>query len=62
MSNLRWYWIVVCSVSLLLTSCSGKKTAEVIKAESQKSVALISHLKGHGVGFSLRERRVFVPY
>jgi hypothetical protein len=51
MFHLRCYWIVVCSVSLLLTSCGGKKTAEVIKSESQKSVALISHLKGHGVGF-----------
>jgi tetratricopeptide (TPR) repeat protein len=51
MSHLRWYWIVVCSAGLLLTSCGGKKTAETIKAESQKSVALISHLKGHGVGF-----------
>jgi Trypsin-like peptidase domain len=51
MSHLRWYWIVVCSTSLLITGCGGKKTAEVIKAESQKSVALISHLKGHGVGF-----------
>jgi tetratricopeptide (TPR) repeat protein len=51
MFNLRRYWIVVCSVTLLLTSCGGKKTAEGIKAESQKSVALISHLKGHGVGF-----------
>jgi tetratricopeptide (TPR) repeat protein len=51
MFHLRYYLIIVCSVSLLLTSCGSKKTAEVIKAESQKSVALISHLKGHGVGF-----------
>jgi S1-C subfamily serine protease len=51
MSHLRWYWIVVCSASLLITGCGGKKTPEVIKAESQQSVALISHLKGHGVGF-----------
>jgi tetratricopeptide (TPR) repeat protein len=51
MFHLRCYWIVVCSVSLILTSCGSKKTAEVIKSESQKSVALISHLKGHGVGF-----------
>jgi hypothetical protein len=51
MSHLRWYWIVVCSASLLVTACGGKKTPEVIKAESQQSVALISHLKGHGVGF-----------
>jgi tetratricopeptide (TPR) repeat protein len=51
MPNLRWYWIVIYSISLLLTSCGGKKTAEAIKAESHKSVALISHLKGHGVGF-----------
>jgi Flp pilus assembly protein TadD len=51
MFHLRRYWIVVCSVSLLFTGCGGKKSAEVIKAESHKSVALISHLKGHGVGF-----------
>jgi tetratricopeptide (TPR) repeat protein len=51
MSHLRRYWIIVCSVGLLLTGCGGKKSAEVIKAESHKSVALISHLNGHGVGF-----------
>jgi Trypsin-like peptidase domain/TPR repeat len=51
MSHLRWYWIVICSVSLLVTGCGGKKSAEVIRDESQKSVVLISHLKGYGSGF-----------